>query len=209
MQDIHPIFRAIQDNNISLVNDIINTADFYINIKNVFGYTPIHFAVSQNNIEIFKILFEKNPDLNILNNSKNNPLHTAIQFLYKEIFDILITSDININQQNVGQSTPLHLACELQFNHSTLGSDIYHIVKKLLEKGANPNLSNDCGETSIMILSKLSPSPMLELLLNNGAQVDLQDDNGNTALHHAISYHEIENFNTLLSYKPNMNLINS
>lgn len=39
MQDIHPIFTAIQDNNISLVNDIINTADFYINIKNVFGYT--------------------------------------------------------------------------------------------------------------------------------------------------------------------------
>lgn len=104
--------------------------------------TALILAVSENNIEVVKLLLNNGADVSIRNEDKQNALHMALTQKNKEIFNILFDY-INphrkaeiINMQNWSGDTLLHMA------HS---NGYYDIVNKLIENGANPNIRNNDG----------------------------------------------------------------
>ena len=58
-------------------------------------------------------------------------------------------------------------------------------VKKLIQEGADVNKKDEFGYTPLQKALANEHDEMAELLLNNGADTSIQDNDGNTALHYA------------------------
>ncbi len=67
----------------------------------------------------------------------------------------------------------LHLA--VKFGHA-------NIVQIILDQGADINISNEAGDSAIMIASASGSANVVQRLLNTGAMPDLDNSNGETAL---------------------------
>ncbi len=52
------------------------------------------------------------------------------------------------------------------------------MVKLLLDRGAQVDLQDDNGSSSLLLASRHGHSDVVKLLLDNSAQVDSQDDMG-------------------------------
>jgi len=69
------------------------------------------------------------------------------------------------------------------------------VVQLLLTNGANPNLQEELSEKlhccafPLYIAAAAGNFELVELLLKHGADIDVTDMYGYTALHHAIEYH--------------------
>jgi hypothetical protein len=87
-------------------------------------------------------------------------------------------------------------------------------VKRLLEKGSNPNAKGgargpgECPTTALMMASHNGHMDVMELLIKHGATVDAQDDYGDTALMKAIARNRTEAARLLLKHGADVNIKN-
>ena len=97
---------------------------------------------------------------------------------------------------------------------ASTGEGALHIVTKrrdvtwlsfLLAKGANPNMRDGDGNTSLMISAQLGFAEGLSLLIDRGAQVDLANSRGETPLMRAVQNRDIATVRTLLTAGANPN----
>jgi len=169
-----------------------------INAINNFGSTPLHWAVSQDSQAITKLLIKHKANINYQDNNGNTPLHFAI-FNNKELTLILIRAGANVNITNNMGSTPLLTA---------LASGYLEIANYLTLAGAK-NIKNSYGRSPIIYTSidrgfELRESlksqdidPLIKSifiedykqaiqLIEDGADLMIQDYNGDTALHWAF-----------------------
>ncbi len=79
------------------------------------GFSALHFAASECQVEIIKELISRpGIDIQPLNNMQRTPLHLAAQRGSLEICRIFCgLTDVNINPKDQDENTPLHLASEL------------------------------------------------------------------------------------------------
>lgn len=89
-----------------------------------------------------------------------------------EIYKAFIDHGWNVNSYNRGNFTMLMLAVAKQS---------YEHVKVLVEAGADVNARDDRGRTPLMYIDRIDSFEKVQkinLLLENGARVDLEDNNG-------------------------------
>ena len=80
-------------------------------------------------------------------------------------------------------------------------------LRTLIGSGFNIDTQDETsGETVLMMATAQSKLNVIKLLVNEGANVDLQDKNGSTALHRAAK-ENTEALKLLLSAKPNLKLV--
>ena len=60
------------------------------------------------------------------------------------------------------------------------------LIRKLLHRGADPNLADADGWTPLHFAAQARASEIVDLLLNSGATVDAKDSHGNTPLFRAV-----------------------
>ncbi len=70
------------------------------------------------------------------------------------------------------------------------------------------NTRSNNGSTPMHWMATLGDVNAIELLLSNGAFIDVQDDEGNTPLHEAVSMRHADTVKFLLSNGANPNLAN-
>jgi ankyrin repeat protein len=191
-----------------------------INRKDIDGLTPLMIAVQAHNSQAVKYLIEHGADPHALSTSYKYSLwHTLAisikgfdsEFNDDEIPSIaqqLILAKVDINKISSEGDTPLHLASEY-------GSR--QIVNILLTNGARTDRRNNKGETPLINaistnnfaggdsftpatflssavppLDKTKASPkIIKLLLDKGADPNLADRDGNTALHLLGNFGEV------------------
>lgn len=157
-----------------------------------------------NNINILKILINKNFSFNKKYTFDNSILHT-ICFRHEEvcshrgrfdkerkniknIFKYLMELNTDPNVLNLSNSTVLHVICS-----GCRGcSNGREIIKILLDYKCDPNIQDGSGKTALHCLIKnktWKKKPIVELL-NAGIDINLQDINGNSALHFCYSEKE-------------------
>lgn len=123
-------------------------------------------------------------------------LHFAIDNCgknYFEVIELLINNgaDINSNQSNY-KEIPLHRACARIRPRMD-------IIKLLLERGSEVNTENITGKTPIFYCNFNFSVELLNLLLNNGADIKHTDKYNNTILHDDyIMCGDIEDFEEYL-----------
>lgn len=85
----------------------------------------------------------------------------------------------------------------------------YKNVERLLQQGAEPNISDEYGYTPLIHATATHRTDVVELLLKNNADPNLIDITGSTALHWAVDINNLEITQLLLNFGANPNAYTS
>lgn len=133
-----------------------------------------------------KELMKQNPDIiNQTNESGFSPLILACYRGNSSVAEFLME---NVKDINFGSAQGSALTAAVFKSNKQL-------TQKLLEKGANPDLSDANGITPLIYAVQLQDKDLVAILLKNKANKELKDKQGKTAFEYAIfsKNHEIIN----------------
>lgn len=135
------------------------------NIKTINPATGLFTAIIENNTEAFKKIFVTSELKQTFAWYNSTLLMIAIEENRKEIIEIILDdSDININMINSFWETALKFAVRKQD---------YELVKKLLKKGAKPDLLEDPEWSALMPASLQGNLGIVKLLTENEPKGDI------------------------------------
>ena len=87
--------------------------------RGVFGYTPIHEAVSSGHSKVLQLLLEHKGDPNCRANSGYTPLHLAASSGHVDCARVLLANDADISKTDEYDKTPIQTA-ELSSKHGVM-----------------------------------------------------------------------------------------
>jgi len=211
------LHQAAADGDIEKVKSLISKGED-VNAKDEQGLTPLHQAVSYGHRDVAELLIANDADVNAKNERRITPLHKAAGAGFKDIAELLIDNGADVNAKDVLQFTPLHSAAMKGDNKT---------IELLLSKGADINAKNKRGKTPLfeamlstaagrkevveLLVAKGAKVPALHLAaymgdmekikkcLQDGIDINSQEDVGSTALHAAASSDKKEIVEFLIS----------
>lgn len=160
------------------LSDIANFQDRY-------GNTAIFYTIYYNNFEIFKELFNYEIDLTVTVANNYNIIHMIVFHKREQFLTYLLELPLFesyrylLNNHNGDGESPLHLACNFELLSLTT-----ILLKEDVEINDNTNINNI---SPIMYGVLLNNYEITDLILDYYPNINLQDINGNTVLHHAVS----------------------
>lgn len=110
------------------------------------GLTTLHRACLRGELDIVRCLLEKNPLLNLKNNSVGTPLHCAILRGSLDVAVALLEVVAPVNELDEFGETPLHLAASLSR---------HNIIRLLLQHGVDIGVEDSKGRTAATIAKNL------------------------------------------------------
>ncbi|KAK3296861.1 uncharacterized protein B0H64DRAFT_390543 [Chaetomium fimeti] len=101
------------------------------------------------------------------------------------IIDLLLLHGAEVDALSSLGTTPLHMACRAGNVWRESCPNTLAAVRRLLDAGANPNVSSDSNETPLHIAAARSEHRIVAELIQRGANVMARDELGQVPLHHA------------------------
>ncbi|HJD56019.1 MAG TPA: ankyrin repeat domain-containing protein [Rickettsia endosymbiont of Pyrocoelia pectoralis] len=182
--------------------DIIHKSGVDIDDIKTFDISLLFSAASVNKIDIVEFLKEYSVDVNKVNNDKFSPLYVAAQEGHVSVVEKLIENKAEVNLVNIKGETPLYIAA--QESHDS-------VVEKLINNGADPNIRVNGGNTPLIcaILSEEPNEKIIKLLITNpNINLDIKNDDAQSALHIATKHNHINTVKLLLDAGCNINTVN-
>ncbi len=171
-----------------------------VNMRDIHGNTPIHYAIKLKNIKILRLLMRYEPNLYTKNSEGYNALHLAIRTGSYESAECIATQMIDLSVKTQKGETALHIA--INFYHTT-------IANYLIDHHADPNIAETTNEfTPLHYAVAWDNIAVVKNLLAHKANPDLQDIYGNTPLMYCVKENHDECFQLIINAKPNVNLWN-
>ena len=176
-----PLMIASENNHL---NAVIFLTDHGANIalQDREGYSSLHYAAGNISdlCDVLDFLITNGADVNAFTNDKFTPLIIASNCNNLNVVNILIKHGANIHLVDRYGRTALH------YSITVVDHDSVTVLRSLIKNGADVNaLTND--KCSPLMMSSLSGSVnVVTILVENGANMDIQNQNGDTALHYAV-----------------------
>mgnify|MGYP002854647000 CR=1 FL=1 len=210
---------ALQKNDTQAFIDMLNTKTPDVNIVNSKGDPLIVAAATLGNYAAVEELILLGADVNAPNAfTKDTALIRSLYNGHTDIAQRLVYSGANINAVNNYKHSPLYIALEKN-NVPMIELFLLNGVKEgltkdylfrsvslknetgaltMLKGGIDPNISNDKGNTPLIISASLGDVVILQHLLAYRADVNAANNEGNTALIYAARYNHPEVIKMLL-----------
>jgi cytohesin len=142
-----------------------------VNVKNTRGYTPLHWAVSQNHKDVVEFLIAEGADVDARSNGDSTPLHFVKN---KAVAETLITNGADMEVKDNKGYTPLLRAAKYRTKE---------VVEALLEAGALVDAKEkEEGQTPLHFAARRGNLEIAEALIAAGAEVNALDRSGDTPL---------------------------
>ena len=148
---------------------------FDVNTLDVFGNTPLTFALKYKQKHIAWFLLERGARADIINKSGIGPIIYGLESSDKALIQALVNNGADVNMSIKGLNL-LHFFARFGDTIST---------QLLLDFGANPNSVGEGGLTPLMTLEK-NTVEIAKILLDHKANLNSVDEAGWTALDHAV-----------------------
>ena len=131
-----------------------------VNAKGNDGYTLLHIASQEDNLEMVKFLVDEGCNINARNSSGSKPVHIAAREGHKDIVEFFLSNGLNINESGAYSQTLLHYAA--MKGH-------LDVVSYLIVQGADVNSKDTNGCSPMHIAAVFGFKDVIEVLLRNGA----------------------------------------
>lgn len=142
--------------------------------------SPLHVAVSENDIKITEQLLESGANPDIVDDEGKNALFGAVENSNEKMILLLLSHGADINHEDDDGYTPLSLSC-------AKGNE--NLCKLLLENGAKSDgVYGVLGNTVLMEAVEGGNLNCVKLILRQGVNVNETNLEGDTALSLAIFY---------------------
>ena len=157
-----------------------------VNAKDMYGNTPLLLAVEKKDRETVKYLIDKGANVNVKNNNGDTPFMAAARNGDIETIKLLMSKGVNVNSKDGKGNTILIEA---------INRNNDEMVKFLLENGANVNVRDkwmNKEKTALMlVIENYMPVEIMEIMVAKGVELDVKDEDGNTALITAVQRNNI------------------
>jgi ankyrin repeat protein len=168
---------AASEGNKKLVKALIEEGA-NVNTRLYDGQTALHEAALYGSIATMRILLANGADPNLQDDEGNSPLHLAMYCGSVKRAALLLDHDANPNAGNNKSHTPLMCLVDAIINQAKAEK-----IKPLLKSKKSLSLRYPWNRTNNFNCYY----DMIRLLVNRGARINEQDNDGNTALHLAVS----------------------
>lgn len=223
---LHPAVKQGDDDIVKKIIELLKlqTKDnsSFINRLNSQGFTALHLACTKNNVNIVQILLDAGADITAVNKEKYSVLHYAAAFSNVKIIKMLLDhkvdgKSVSLSLEDPNKRTALHTAVS---NGESIDPNLkspeepykrsISVVKTLLDYSAIQgnkeyiNLQDDLGHTALHYAATFHYIPLLTLLLEYGANIDIEDKDGDTPLFNAVEKGDVEAVELIASYRINV-----
>ncbi|XP_018577961.1 uncharacterized protein LOC108916237 [Anoplophora glabripennis] len=144
-----------------------------INIRDLFGRTPLHYAANRGHFETIDFLAEQGARIDSADKNGQIPLHFAALNGHLDAVKLLHGLGQDVNTGDGNGLTALHLAAR---------NGHLKTVKFLLEQGADFNAGDFHGRTPLHFAASYGHLDSVKFLLERGADFNFGDNYGRTAL---------------------------
>jgi ankyrin repeat protein len=163
-------FRAVKSDNASGVRDLLQRG-FDPNTRDAYGQTGLVVALKEPSPRVTKVLIDSpKTDVNAVNDKGESPLMLAAIKGQQDNINALLQRDAAVNKTGW---TPLHYA--------TTSSQLT-IMKQLLEQYAFIDAQSPNGTTPLMMAAMYGSSEAVKLLIDEGADPLMKNEQGMTAV---------------------------
>lgn len=225
-----PLINAINNENIEVVKNLLQKGAS-VNLPNTEGQTPLHIACSNENNEIIALLLDNCADVFAKNQADDSPKAYLCEkelIEYYEGFENLYAENninssasyaglnsINENKNyinlNISKGNPLHVFAKDNSEYSK------EYLNLLVNKGKNINDQNELGETPLMLAiqayidsdsngEKLNALSNIKFIVENNPDLELLNNNNQSAMHYACQSDNAIILNLLLRKDPKINV---
>nr|XP_023025928.1 uncharacterized protein LOC111513938 [Leptinotarsa decemlineata] len=157
-----------------------------VNKEDNLGRTALHLAAVKNQVEVVKFLLANKADIGATDNFGNSLLHFASVVDSVELAQISLKNGTDLNANNFDSWTALHTAAL----HNSI-----HVIRILVKNGCNLNKKTNRRQTALhfaTVSNENDESKTLattQYLVSLGADTNVRDCYGRTALFPAMSHH--------------------
>jgi len=148
-------------------------------VKDNYGWTPLHWAAMNGHLEVVKYLVENGADVNAKDNNGFTPLSLAAWKGSLNVVKYLFENGADVKEKCIRSSTPLHW---------TAFKGSLEMVKFLVKNKAYVNAKDFWSSTPLHYAAKAKNGHLnvVKFLVENGADVNAKDNNDFTPLHWAL-----------------------
>ncbi|XP_073515847.1 ankyrin repeat domain-containing protein 27 isoform X3 [Phyllobates terribilis] len=145
------------------------------------GYTPLHIAAICGQSQFIDLLISKGAAVNSTDYHGSTPLHLACQKGHQKMALLLLHYKASKDIQDNNGNSPLHLACTHGHEDCVKALVYYDVNSCRLDGG------NEKGDTALHIAARWGYQPIIEVLLQNGADTKKANKRKETPLHCALN----------------------
>jgi len=194
------LFAAVREGHSSVV-ELLLAHGAKLDVQDMRGTPPLHVAAHAGHIDVLEVLLGKGANANQRGAHGELALHWAAAKGYVEITQVLISAGSEVNTKtdkhrvdmdtmmeedaDVVKHQLIYLElCEKQRQATLAGSD--------LQITPPPRVAFAAGDTPLHSATQWGREEIVKLLLDNGAEVNTENQRGQTALHYACVFRNKE-----------------
>ena len=193
------LHHACEKGSVQLVEKLL-AAGAHPNVSDRYNCTPLHYACKRGNLKIIRALLKRGANPNAVHVSTGTPLHYACKTGNLRLVRTLIGA--GADRRGIFGTTLLTVKEYLDkviLHHASEKGSV-QLVKKLMEVGAKPNVSDAHNCTPLHYACKGGFVDVVSDLITAGANCRAQDKSGYTPIHYACQNGHLQCLDYLIDH---------